>query len=803
MEVFNDTGFVFGAFAGRLRPPAFSLTVMVKATFDLVAGDVVQPAPAAEQQPLSGDLHEEDDPARGLRYPSDFVPFKPRADVLFVGTCHPRGGEAVNASSVTLEVADWRKRITVSGDRHWRAAGPTWERSEAALFTSMPLGWERSYGGASFAANPVGVGAAALRTSAGAYKPLPNLERPGRPLVSPDDEGEAVGFGPIARTWAQRASLSLGTYDDVWLRDRWPGLPVDFDLSYFNAAPRDQQLAAIGGGELVALENAHPEHRRFETRLPSDRVRCFVRRGPNESDVEEVPLRIDTLWIDGDAGKLVLVWRGVAASNARRCTDLTTALVVAEEAAGPRLPLEHYQKQVHWTRPESEAPRRPLPREDAPDEAPAQSQVDEETAAGLAIARDMLQKAGVPKDVLERLARINRGDEFLTVLLGELRHDPEASARVEKESRERTKAMLVAHGHDPSLLDEPAPPVRVELTRDEVIRRARAGESFEGETLIGLDLSALDLRGVVFTGADLSSCNLSGSRLDDADFVGAKLGRARLESASLQRVLAAGAVFFEAALDGADLTDASLSGAGFRAARMERAKLVRADLTDASFAKAHLAMADLEDADAAGANFSGAVLDGAKAKRANLAKARLTEASARDAVFDRADLSGADLVESHFERASLVEASLYGARADRADFSDAILTKVCASEGASFVAARFVGARARGATFANAVVREASFERADLSGGDLSGADAEGASFHRAVLERSTAFGTRLRTSILTCVNLFKSSLEAADLTDADCRWSNLYGCELLDAVLTRTKLDGTNLKATKLVRVG
>jgi hypothetical protein len=143
-------------------------------------------------------------------------------------------------------------------------------------------------------------------------KPLPKLRPPGADVSSPGVVIEPIGFGPIAPAWPSRAALQprAGALAGAQLLGRWweEPLPKGLDLSFFNAAPRDQQLAEIAADERILLENLHPDVPRLLTRLPGIRPRAGVERIGLRR--QEVPLRCDTLWIDTDRGVCTLVWRG-------------------------------------------------------------------------------------------------------------------------------------------------------------------------------------------------------------------------------------------------------------------------------------------------------------------------------------------------------------------------------------------------------------------------------------------------------------------------------------------------------------
>src|SRR5580692_9339472 len=70
-----------------------ALTVVVKATLRMVHGQ--EAAVAGAQEALGGDRTWPDDPRGGLLAPTDWVPQKPRADLLLVGHAYAPPGEAV------------------------------------------------------------------------------------------------------------------------------------------------------------------------------------------------------------------------------------------------------------------------------------------------------------------------------------------------------------------------------------------------------------------------------------------------------------------------------------------------------------------------------------------------------------------------------------------------------------------------------------------------------------------------------------------------------------------------------------
>jgi hypothetical protein len=296
------------------------VTVVCKATFDLVPQEMRL---AAQQEPIwDEDNHWDDDRSRSLYCPADIVPFKAHADVLLVGSAYAARGTTARSVVARLAVGALDKSIDVHLDR---AVGADGSIQEGAPFAKLPLRYERSAGGPD-TANPVGV-----PTATEGKIVLPNLELHGGSRSS-NPRLEPVGFGPIAATWPERRAR-LGRRAGSWPVLGWEEmpLPVDVEPLYFNAAPRDQRLDAVRDDEQILLEHLHPEVERLVTRLPGLRPRSFLQRFAHSQ--REVPLAIDTLWIDTDRGIATVVWRGQAQIDDTRTR--ARVLVAMEGSARP------------------------------------------------------------------------------------------------------------------------------------------------------------------------------------------------------------------------------------------------------------------------------------------------------------------------------------------------------------------------------------------------------------------------------------------------------------------------------------
>lgn len=772
MEIVNRTPMKVGMIGGRVYFPTPSLTIVVKGTFDLVPGE---PARMSDEQVApTGDepFEDEGEPGESLRYESDFAYFKPSADLLLVGKAHAPEGDPVPHLRVGFRVGSRGKFLSVFGDRWWGGDGIRPGATQPAPFATMSLRYENAFGGPSFRPNPVGKGFSRVASEWG-YDvwPLPNLEDPGDLVDSPGAVRFPAGFGPLNRTWEWRFG-KVGRYTGPWLQTRWPWLAEDFDWSYFNAAPPDMQVDGyLRGDEEIVLDNLDPHLPHLSARLPGIRVRCFLSddsegalepaerdRGddspvpaggtasepPPETRFREVEMNLDTLWVDAEERKLVLVWRGVAdVASPEDHEELRHLLIVSEELTSAPRPAAVYRAELDEEEgepvDEGELPGAKEP--SGPSEGgPTDEEMEAEVTASVEEMNAELAAAGLPPV--------------------EYSADPPPPPPPSPEADAASQALMEDYGIEAEAEpDLPSGP----LSRSDAEARLQEGESLSEEDLTGADLSGMDLTGVDLSGA-----------------------------------LLAGAVLLRTVLDRADLTGANLEEADLTGALLREANLTGTDLTRAVVVEADLSMAVLRDAVLGGADLRASRLDRAQAQGAALPGANLDDTSAVGSQLSGADLTGATLRRANLRSADLSEACLEGAVAEKADFSEGVLAELQASEGADFTNALFRDARAP----------ESIWSGSRLVGADLSFSVLEGADFTEAVLDGASLVGTDLRFARLVKAslvqarmvgcNLFEASVEKAVLDDADLSGASLYGAEVLDARWDGARLDGANLKMTK-----
>lgn len=317
MEFINSTRLVAGYTTGYDPSGRESLIIAVKGTFRIPDEPGAPLVLHSEQSPLvlSDEFHGEP----GLsapRYEIDFALRKARCDVLLNGSAYAPGGRPTERVTVGVRLGGWSKQFSVVGNRSWFwAAGPRATSPEP--FTTMPLTYDRAFGGAdlrhedpakhaAFMANPSGRGFHAHAVPEWLQdSPLPNTEELGETVTDPFGSYRPMAFGPIGRHWEPRYRFA-GTYDQNWVDNVFPFLPADFDEQYFQSAPSDQQLALPLGQQTVSLLNLTPGGI-CEFVLPHFEAPIHI--FPKKGGRDDLTAVADTIIIEPDLQRVTMTWR--------------------------------------------------------------------------------------------------------------------------------------------------------------------------------------------------------------------------------------------------------------------------------------------------------------------------------------------------------------------------------------------------------------------------------------------------------------------------------------------------------------
>ncbi|MDX7993139.1 DUF2169 family type VI secretion system accessory protein [Xenorhabdus littoralis] len=313
------------------------------------------------QDEFSGELNQS-----SVRLESDLAPLKPKCDVIVNGVAYAPGGIPAERVPVRLLVtkADWQplidKTLLVWGEREFQhTSEDEWQLTPPQKFTELPIDYRYAFGGqcrvyeddesaaavaeefrlsaeqraqhpeketspiahATFEYNPIGTGFVApwyAKAKALSRSPAPRIERPDAPVTGEhfarnseppnaitESGCQPAGFGMIGRPWLPRRAKA-GTYDETWLKERHPYLPDDFDFSYWNNAPEDQQIDYPDNNIRISLFHLTREGI-LRVQLPGHRPFILLRMLSGEMLPDL--MYPDTLIIDSEALTLSMTYR--------------------------------------------------------------------------------------------------------------------------------------------------------------------------------------------------------------------------------------------------------------------------------------------------------------------------------------------------------------------------------------------------------------------------------------------------------------------------------------------------------------
>ena len=275
------------------------------------------PQPTQEQPPPIMEAEYYGDPgSSSLKFEGQSAYYRPGTDIYMTADAWAPRGQAAKRVLVDLRVGPCQKQILVTGDRVWRKGILEAQISKPKPFVSMPLVYERAFGGVADRndktrkplwepRNPVGCGL--YRNAKEAEdKPLPNLEDPHKRISSIQDRPQPVGVGPISPNWQPRIGYA-GTYDETWVQERAPLWPHDFDERFFCAAsPGLTSKEHLAGGEPVTLIGVSPDG---PTNFCLPTVRLLVKARFRKYE-KRCLMTLDALHFTPDEGLFTLIWRG-------------------------------------------------------------------------------------------------------------------------------------------------------------------------------------------------------------------------------------------------------------------------------------------------------------------------------------------------------------------------------------------------------------------------------------------------------------------------------------------------------------
>lgn len=763
---------------------------------------------------------------------------KHRGEVLVFGKACTLNQVPAPATSVRVQIASIDKVLHVVGDRVWEAGGA----SDPVPFTEMPITWERAFGGCGFAENPVGRGMLAVEDRGRSLVPLPNIELPNEGVRSPKDRPSPAGFGPLDITWPQRMR-HVGTYDNEWLRTRYPGFAKDLNWEHFNVAPEDQRIR--GYFDLAApfrVEGMSPGQRVVEGRLPGVSARLFVAQRDAEKTLREAAARLDTVVLFPTAGRGLVIFRGMLPIAEDDGADVTCVVAAFEDPGAPRS-IEHYQAvrekredrkngalytlidsdlMPAWEEPENAPPddwadMADLVRTEdlraAYAERKAQRHIEAARNAWIARGQDpaIFDKQApkpkpAPKTLDELPAYLEEAEKEKDLLLEQAKTREAEALRLAREQCQRAGIdfdKLLAErkakaGGPPKLslvkdlerlkdlaellknAGTPSPELSALVSNPAVEERLRKAEA---QILEVYRKAAHLLPEAQYKGESDSALareEVSQAKARGESLSGRDLTGVDLSNMDLSGVDLSFALLEKVVLRGANLSGAKLHGATLARADLRGSRVVGADLTASNFGLADVRETDLSGSDLTDAIFYDADLRGAKLARCKLRRTILFGAKLMGVSLREIESADLTLIETSMAGADLAGAKLEKAVFLRCDMEDVDLS------GAALANASFVACGCDGARFSSAILRGARFAM---------GTSCEHADFKGAELGRTFFRGASLKKADFVGVNAPECDFSEVDFSGADLR-----GLFSPRSLFVRTRLTGAILEGANLM---
>jgi uncharacterized protein YjbI with pentapeptide repeats len=716
---------------------------------------------------------------------------KPKGEILVVGRCFTPEAKPVPAYELRLKIGSIDKILHVYGDRFWkRKGGLVKVISDPMPFTEMPVSYENAFGGPEYKKNPLGKGHTQITTETGdTVHPLPNIEDPTNLIDSPKKKPDPAGFGPIDLTWPQRMD-KVGTYDQKWIEELFPGLAADMDPTYFNVAPPDQWIDGFfHGDESFEIKGMHPEKKILSSRLPGIKSRCFINQKTKEGEAfKEIKTSLDTVWLFPHAEKGIVIWRGIAEIQTDDAEDILHILVAYERIDEDPRSLDHYKGALVKRLDKETSFLYALDEKDL---------IPPGEKSGLSV---LMEDAGKEEDAL--LKNVKKKAE----------KEKEKAEKKKQEAMKKMEELCEKHGLDPETVMPAPPPPAPEvpeidlnnLNPDEIIQfmqQAKADAVAKKEQAMATAMAKKEQ-------AEKKLRELCDKQGLDFDKVKAKLQAQKpkrpvfsadktVEKLKKTKETVARQINEACARLGIDYDTAvaqakeQLAGKTFPIIEaVERVKKLDPDDPEI-LEKLKLAEEKSKEAYRKIAHYlpkpDALSLEEAERLRNEFLAMHVQGQRFEGKDFAGVDLSGMDLQNVDLRGTYLEDANLSGADLTGADLSGAVLAWADLS-GVKLNSAKMHATCLGSANLTNAEVKDADLAEGVLSKSNLNGADFSGTTLDKVELMDATFNNTNLSNTRLTETVFFETDFFGADFSGAD----------FTKIIFIKPKLDGVNFSGAK-----
>lgn len=260
-----------------------------------------------------------------LKVDYEFAYSKANTDVLIYGKARSYAKKPVTQQECRLLIdGHIDKTLTIHGERVWVEHGGSITLSAPNPFIEKDIDYTWAIGGD--LRNRMGCGIAETNKEL-LEKPVPCVFYPGEDWSSSAEKLRVAGFGAVPPFFESRQKLA-GTFDEDWVANRKPMLPLDFDTGFFQSAPQDQQCQGFlrGGERLMMSGFCHDDTISF--RIPKDKYRAVA----NFSDGNcELDMSIYTLFVDTQQKTISISYSAAFHCQSREHLLVSTSVVRLQE----------------------------------------------------------------------------------------------------------------------------------------------------------------------------------------------------------------------------------------------------------------------------------------------------------------------------------------------------------------------------------------------------------------------------------------------------------------------------------------
>jgi len=764
-------------------------------------------------------------------------------EYLVIGEAQTPDEKSLPSILCRVNLAGKRKALRIIGERFW--VGGLAGISSPLPFNKLPLSWSKSFGGSEFKLNTYGRGIdsedASILGLDEKIIALPNIEPDGKIITGKGQRPDPVNFCAIPQDSPTRSQF-LGTYDENWLKTRFPGFPDDFSMKAFYSASKDQRFDHfLVGGEDYELENLNHDKPLITGNLPRYRVRIFlVKKGIElvdltSDDLLEVDNHIDTVTFYPNSNMGMLTYRGTIDSSTDDASQYKHLVCAYENLDSPARSKEHYLLSlIGRIHPDLNMQfalsTKDLIPEDVPCGIAQLTQQDEEPLQLL--AQNLLQKSQQTIDqakvdsqqkLQDLLADMQAQGKDVSALKDQIEkslqspNEDEWALKYQEIMEKIAPGSLSKDGKidllkvdfkafdDLSKLSKEHATFQIEKVKDDLALQVKLlaekpGSETSGQAL-QIALNKLDMQPELPRPQVIGHIDEAGQELVDGYRLGAhsmSVGTPPLQELKAE-VMAKFLTRIEnneshAGYDyaGLNFCGMDLQGLDFSNCYLEQCDFSHCNLTNAKFTKSVLARS----------NFNSSILTSANLTAANIGACDFTKAD-----LSNAQMEGCEYGKSDFSYAKLINTNLSGSiNSLEATFHHCDMTGIIFDEPSfvelDFSSAILNGAHLVSATFINCNLAGCSFDQANISGVNFIDSNLARSSFKQAQMDNCRFMqNIKLAESSFVQAKASNCNFRGADITSCDFDYADLRYTDFSEANAQKSSFIGANLSQSQCMQ--